>query len=116
MKKHLLQIRLGDELFQRVAARAEITGVPVASVAVMLIQQQLDQMGALTTMADMMAAYKMEESKKAPQAAQKPSQEPKAQHPEQKPAEPKKPVQHEYIDIPNTVNRPAATQETHLFD
>ena len=56
--KHMVQIRIADDLFQRISARSEATGVPVASVAVMLIQQQLDQMGALATLADILEACK----------------------------------------------------------
>ena len=66
-------LNMSSFLFDYYKARAEMMGLAVSSVMIAALQEQMEQKGAIKSMAEMMDAYKVEQSKQKPADAQHPT-------------------------------------------
>lgn len=110
-------IRLSPALASFFEERSKLTGQSVGACMALALMEYIEQKRGVEAMSGMLDAYRLEESKKAPQAAQKPAYQPKAESPVQKPAQEHK---DDYGAILDTINRKHTSftpaQETHRFD
>lgn len=110
-------IRLSPALASFFEERSKLTGQSVGACMALALMEYIEQKRGVEAMSCMLDAYRLEESKKAPQAVQKPVQESKGDLPVQKPAQQPK---DDYGAILDTINRKhtafTPAQETHRFE